>query len=126
MADSQWRTVPIRDLCEGIYDGPHATPKKTTSGPIFLGIASLSQGRLDLTESEHLSEKDFAIWTRRVTPRYGDIVFSYETRLGEVALIPEGLKCCLGRRMALMRVDRTMADPHSCSTRSSARTSSQY
>ena len=46
-----------------------------------------------------------------MTPQPGDIVFSYETRLGEAALIPEGLRCCLGRRMALMRPDTSKVDP---------------
>lgn len=109
--NSEWRQVPIGSICEGIYDGPHATPKKTTDGPVFLGIANLASGRLDLTQTEHLSEEDFKTWTRRVTPQEDDLVFSYETRLGEVALLPKGLKCCLGRRMALMRVNRVKADP---------------
>lgn len=108
---SEWRTVEIASLCEGIFDGPHATPKKTAQGPIFLGISSLERGRLNLTNTEHLSEEDFSKWTKRVVPREGDIVFSYETRLGEVAIIPADLRCCLGRRMALMRIDRTKALP---------------
>lgn len=99
-----WSTVPLGSICT-IYDGPHATPKKTKEGPIFLGISNLTQGRLNLTEVEHLSEEDFAKWTRRVAPQAGDIVFSYETRLGEAAIIPEGLLCCLGRRMGLLRPD---------------------
>ena len=107
---SEWRTVSISDLCTGIYDGPHATPKKTSDGPIFLGISNLTQGRIDLSSTEHLSEEDFATWTRRITPQAGDVVFSYETRLGEVGLIPKGLKCCLGRRMALMRPNPLKAD----------------
>jgi type I restriction enzyme, S subunit len=99
---SDWRLSSIGEICE-VFDGPHATPKKTSSGPVFLGISSLENGRINLSESEHLSEDDFRKWTRRVTPRAGDVVFSYETRLGEAALIPEGLRCCLGRRMALLR-----------------------
>lgn len=109
---NSWREMPIGALCQGIFDGPHATPKKTASGPVFLGISSLNKGRLDLSHSEHLSEQDFPAWTRRVTPQAGDIVFSYETRLGEAAMIPEGLRCCLGRRLALMRPDPTKVDPH--------------
>jgi type I restriction enzyme S subunit len=100
---SEWQTVRIDELCQGIYDGPHATPAKTADGPIFLGISNLSNGRIDLSNAEHLSEEDFLTWTRRVTPQENDVVFSYETRLGEAARIPAGLKCCLGRRMALMR-----------------------
>ncbi len=110
MTDSGWRTVEIGDLCTAIYDGPHATPRKTASGPIFLGISNLSNGRLDLSMTEHLSPADFATWTHRVTPQPGDVVFSYETRLGEAALIPEGMVCCLGRRMGLMRANPEKVD----------------
>ncbi|MEU4803062.1 restriction endonuclease subunit S [Actinosynnema sp. NPDC023587] len=38
-------------------------------------------------------------------------MFSYETRLGEAALMPEGVTACLGRRMALLRPDRSVVDP---------------
>jgi len=86
-----------------LFDGPHATPKKTDSGPWFLSISSLNGGRLELGESAHLSDNDFEQWTRRVTPKAGDVLFSYETRLGEAALMPAGIRACLGRRMALLR-----------------------
>ena len=109
MADD-WGVAAVGDLAE-IFDGPHATPRKTQSGPVFLGISNLSNGRLDLTSTEHLSEDDYQRWTRRVTPEAGDLVFSYETRLGEAALIPEGLRCCLGRRMGLLRPHRDRVDP---------------
>ncbi len=101
MAD-EWREVPIGELAE-IFDGPHATPPKTSHGPVFLGISNLAQGRLDLANTEHLAEEDYVRWTRRVEPQAGDVVFSYETRLGEAAFIPPGLRFCLGRRMGLLR-----------------------
>jgi type I restriction enzyme S subunit len=107
----EWKTMTIGEICQAIYDGPHATPHKTETGPIFLGISNLRDGRIDLSGVEHLSEKDFIKWTRRVTPQADDIVFSYETRLGEAALVPDGLKFCLGRRMALMRLDKNKVDP---------------
>lgn len=96
------RSAPIGEIAE-LFDGPHATPKKTESGPWFLSISSLTAGRLLLDESAHLSEEDFIRWTRRVTPKPGDVLFSYETRLGEAALMPTGIRACLGRRMALLR-----------------------
>lgn len=101
MADN-WRQFRLGELVE-IFDGPHATPAKLEAGPLFLGISNLKNGRLDLSESEHLSEVDFRRWTRRVTPGMGDVVFSYETRIGEAARIPSGMRCCLGRRMGLLR-----------------------
>ena len=86
-----------------IFDGPHATPKKINEGPFFLSISSLENGRLDLSKSAHISELEFKKWTKRVTPRSGDLLFSYETRLGEAALMPDGVRACLGRRMGLLR-----------------------
>lgn len=108
---SSWKTISIADVAENVFDGPHATPKEARSGPIFLGISSLVDGRLDLSKSGHLSEEDFVRWTRRVSPAPGDLVFSYETRLGEAALIPDGVRCCLGRRMALIRPNRSVVEP---------------
>ncbi|MFL4906033.1 hypothetical protein ACJ6WF_23365 [Streptomyces sp. MMS24-I2-30] len=86
-----------------VFDGPHATPKKVAEGPWFLSISSLQGGLLELSESAHISEEDFPIWTRRVQPTAGDVLFSYETRLGEAALMPSDIQACLGRRMALLR-----------------------
>ncbi|BFO14202.1 hypothetical protein SHKM778_05900 [Streptomyces sp. KM77-8] len=92
----------IGDLAE-LFDGPHATPHKTETGPWFLSISSLKNGYLDLSESAHLAEEDFPRWTRRVQPQAGDVLFSYETRLGDAALMPPGVRGSLGRRMALLR-----------------------
>ncbi len=105
-----WPVHEIGDVAE-VFDGPHATPKTVDEGPVFLGIGALNRGRLDLSETRHLTKKDFELWTRRVTPEAGDVVFSYETRIGEVAIIPEGLTCCLGRRLGLVRADRRRLEP---------------
>lgn len=110
---SQWAPLRIGDIGE-LFDGPHATPKskgKVSTDYIFLSISSLENGRLNLKESPSISEEDYLSWTRRVTPQAQDLVFSYETRLGEGALIPAGLTCCLGRRMALLRPNQKVIEP---------------
>ncbi len=103
---------PIKDFALGIYDGPHATPKEAGEGPIFLGIKNVTpQGTLDFSEIRHVSEQEYPKWTKRVVPRENDIVFSYEATLHRYALIPEGFKGCLGRRMALVRPDPAKVHP---------------
>ena len=109
---SEWKEITISEIAEGIYDGPHATPKKTSSGAVFLGISNLRNGNIDLSNAEYLSEKDFVKWTKRIQPKYNDLVFAYETRLGEAALIPKDLRCCLGRRMGLIRPNINKIYPH--------------
>lgn len=107
---SEWNSCQIGEIAQ-VFDGPHATPEKTSEGPWFLSISSLDRGRLVLAESAHLSEEEFAKWTRRVTPQPGDVLFSYETRLGDAALMPEGVRACLGRRMGLLRPNRSRVLP---------------
>lgn len=81
-------TIEIREVCD-VFDGPHATPKKTATGPIYLGIDAITADcRLNPLEYNYLSEKDYKIWTKRVIPVENDIVFSYEATLGRYAMIP--------------------------------------
>ena len=102
---------PIKDYCLGIYDGPHATPKEAGDGPVFLGIKNITgDGALDLSEIRHVSEEEYPRWTRRVTPQAGDVVFTYEATLHRYAIIPDGFRGCLGRRVALVRPDPDQVD----------------
>ena len=74
---------------------------------MFLGIKNLTGTQLDLTDVRHIGEEHWSRWTERVTPESGDIVFTYEATLGCFALIPPDLRCCLGRRLALIRPRRS-------------------
>ena len=104
----KWEKAKIKDVCEGIYDGPHATPPVSNDGAIFLGISNITpDGCLDISNPRYISEDDLPRWTKRVIPQGGDIVFSYEATLNLYAVIPDGFRGCLGRRMALIRPDET-------------------
>jgi type I restriction enzyme S subunit len=104
------QTLSISEVYAGMYDGPHATPKPSDSGPIFLGIKNVGEsGQLDLSDVRHISEDEYPRWIKRIEPRYGDIVFSYEATLNRYAMIPKGFRGCLGRRMALIRPDEAKA-----------------
>ena len=105
----KWEKIPIASVCSGIYDGPHATPPESNSGAVFLGISNFVNGRLDLSDIRYISESDLPKWTKRVVPQKHDIVFSYEATLNLYAIIPDDFRGCLGRRMALIRVDESKA-----------------
>ncbi len=100
----------MREIYEGLYDGPHATPPVSDSGAIFLGISNITpDGHIDYSDIRFINEVDLPKWTKRVTPQGGDIVFSYEATLNLYAIIPDGFWGCLGRRMALIRPDESKA-----------------
>ncbi|MGK5091903.1 restriction endonuclease subunit S [Deltaproteobacteria bacterium TL4] len=107
---NEWKECKLGDVAE-IFDGPHATPAKTTRGVIFLSISNLTKGKIDTSSFEYLSEDDYKKWTRRVEPKENDILFSYETRLGEASIVPKGFRCCLGRRMGLLRIKFDHVEP---------------
>jgi type I restriction enzyme S subunit len=63
----KWEKKKIRDFAV-VYDGPHATPKESFTGPIFLGIKNIRpEGGIDLTNIKHISDAEFEKWTKRVT-----------------------------------------------------------
>jgi type I restriction enzyme S subunit len=102
---------PIKEYALGIFDGPHATPQESTEGAVFLGIKNITNdGHLDFTDIRFVSETELPRWTRRVKPSPGDVVFTYEATLHRYAVIPEGFRGCLGRRVALLRPDPEKAD----------------
>jgi type I restriction enzyme S subunit len=108
---TNWESRPIKEVYKGFFDGPHATPEFTEEGPIFLSIQNITEdGHLNLSATKHLSEADYSKWTRRVAPEPGDIVFTYEATLHRYAVIPQGFRGCLGRRVALIRPDREQVD----------------
>lgn len=99
-----WHRGEIAETYEGLFDGPHATPSPSETGPVFLGIKNIRDaGGLDLSTIRHIAEAEYPRWTKRVVPEENDIVFTYEATLNRYALVPKGLRCCLGRRMALIR-----------------------
>ena len=106
-----WKKVPIKEVYLDLFDGPHATPKPSDKGPVYLGIHNLTtDGRIDLSHVRHISEEDFPIWTKRVTPQSGDVVFTYEATLGRYGILPSGFRGCLGRRIALIRTNPDKVD----------------
>ena len=105
------RRVPLRNLCEAIVDCLHSTPTWTPHGVVVLRSKNIRDGRLDLSQPSYTSEKDYAQRIKRATPRAGDLVITREAPMGEVCMIPEGLRCCLGQRMVLLRPSLVASDP---------------
>ena len=105
------RRVPLRNLCEAIVDCPHSTPAWTLDGIVVLRSKNIRDGRLDLSQPSYTSEQDYGQRTKRATPRAGDLVITREAPMGEVCMIPAGLRCCLGQRMVLLRPCLAATDP---------------
>ncbi len=96
-------TVSLESMCELVVDCPHSTPKWTDSGVVVLRNQNIRNGELDLSSPSYTDEKGYRSRIKRAVPQPGDIVFTREAPMGEVCVIPEGVKCCLGQRQVLLR-----------------------
>lgn len=100
----------LASICLLVVDCPHATPKWTDSGVVVLRNQNIKGGRLDLSTPSFTDEENYQGRTKRAIPTAGDIVITREAPMGDVCLIPEGLRCCLGQRQVLLRPDPRKVD----------------
>jgi type I restriction enzyme S subunit len=103
---SEWQEFRLDEVTDLIADCPHSTPLWTDDGVIVLRNQNIRNGRLDLSSPSYTNEKGYQDRIKRANPTAGDIVFTREAPMGEVCLIPEKLRCCLGQRMVLLRVNK--------------------
>ena len=107
----EWKIVEIKDICTGIFEGPHATPKESQTGGIYLGIPAINvDGHINYDNAKRIAEEDLPQWTKRVTPQEDDIVFTNEATLNLYAIIPAGFHGCLGRRLGLIRLNKDLVN----------------
>jgi type I restriction enzyme S subunit len=97
------KTVPLIDLCLAISDCPHYTPNWTETGELVIRNFNIKGGRLDLKEKYYTDKETFADRIRRHKPEPGDLIITREAPMGEVCIIPDGIECCLGQRMVLIK-----------------------
>ena len=97
--------LTLEQVCEGIWDCPHSTPRWTDDGVLVLRSHNIRNGRLNLSRVSFTDSAHFRQRTARAKPQPGDIVITREAPMGEVCMLPEGLRCCLGQRMVLLRPD---------------------
>lgn len=105
---TEFRT--IKELCTIVADCPHSTPKWTEQGRIVLRSNNIKHGWINLSAPSYTDEDNFQQRIKRAVPQSGDIVITREAPMGEVGMIPDGVECCLGQRMVLLRANSEICD----------------
>lgn len=100
----------LDELCSTISDCPHATPKWTNSGVVVIRNNNIKNGKIDLSFPSFTTEEEYLSRIKRSIPNPGDIIITREAPMGQVGMIPEGIKCCLGQRMVLLKVNPDLCD----------------
>lgn len=108
---SSMTTRTIREVCALVVDCPHSTPQWTETGVPVLRSRNIRSGRLDLAaQPSFTSEAEYQRRVRRAVPQAGDLVITREAPMGEICMVPPGLRCCLGQRMVLLRPNERVVD----------------
>jgi type I restriction enzyme S subunit len=102
---SEGTTLPLEELCEAVIDCPHSTPVWMDYGVVVLRSSNIRNGRLDLSNTSFTDENHYDERSKRARIQAGDLVITREAPMGEVCLIPDNLRCCLGQRMVMLRPD---------------------
>jgi type I restriction enzyme S subunit len=101
----------LDELCELIVDCEHKTAPVQETGYPSIRTPNIGRGRFILDGVNRVSEETYQQWTRRAIPQPGDLIMAREAPVGNVAMIPEGLRPCLGQRTLLIRPDRSKVEP---------------
>ena len=108
---SQRQTVTLDDACEFIVDCLHHTAPIQEDGFPSIRTPNIGKGRLLLDGVNRVSEETYRTWTQRAVPEAGDLILAREAPAGNVAIIKEGEKVCLGQRTVHLRPNVKIVDP---------------
>lgn len=100
--------VSVEDALEAIIDYRGKSPEKTAAG-VPLVTARVVKGGDLLEPTEFIAESDYASWMRRGLPKAGDVVFTTEAPLGEVAQL-DGRRIALAQRLLVLRGKPSLLD----------------
>ena len=103
--------IKLKDVCEFIVDCPHSTAKDEGSGYPLIRTPNIGKGRFNLEGVHRVSENVYKQRNLRATPQDNDLIFAREAPAGNVAIIKNGEKFCLGQRTVLIRPNPQYVSP---------------
>lgn len=105
-------TAKLQTLCVAITDCHHSTPNWTNEGWIVIRSENIKNGKISLNQTSFTDEATFQERISRSVPEPGDLIITREAPMGEIGMIPDGVTCCLGQRLVLVKPDATKVDKH--------------
>ena len=103
--------MELGELSEFIVDCEHKTAPTQKIGYPSIRTPNIGRGYFILDGVNRVSEETYQLWTKRAVPQSGDLIMAREAPVGNVAIIPKGLKPCLGQRTLLIRPNRSKVFP---------------
>ncbi len=100
----EWPLVALADVCETITDGDHQPPPKASEGVPFVTITNINdEHELDFAKTFFVPESYYSNLSATRKPRGGDILYTVTGSYGIPVLVPENIRFCFQRHIALIR-----------------------
>jgi type I restriction enzyme S subunit len=104
-----WQTKKLGDVCRFIdYRGK--TPEKTTSGLRLVTAKNVKMGYLQETPREFVAPKSYDGWMTRGIPKMGDVIFTTEAPLANVAQLDTEEKVVFAQRIIVLQPSENSLD----------------
>ncbi|TNJ39596.1 restriction endonuclease subunit S [Phaeobacter sp. B1627] len=104
-----WTTLQQSSLM--VIDCKNKTAPYSDKGIRLIRTTNVRDGKMNSNDQKFVTEATYEAWSLRGKPQPGDILITREAPMGEVCIIPEGEKICLGQRMMLARLVPDTIDP---------------
>lgn len=101
----------LNDICTLIVDCPHTTAQDEGVGYPLIRTPNIGRGRFLLDGVHRVSESVYNKRNARAIPQDDDIILAREAPAGNVAIIKNGEKYCLGQRTVLIRPNNELVNP---------------
>jgi type I restriction enzyme S subunit len=88
------------------------TPTKTATGIPLITAKNIKMGFLWDEPKEFITESDYASWMTRGIPEKGDVLFTTEAPLANVAQLDTSEKVAFAQRVIIMQPDRSRLSGH--------------
>ncbi|MGA7743420.1 MAG: restriction endonuclease subunit S [Polyangia bacterium] len=105
-----WKWAPLGQLCRFIdYRG--RTPRKTKEGVRLITAKNVRMGYIKEDPFEYIAAEEFDRWMTRGLPAYGDVLFTTEAPLGNVAQLLTRERVALAQRIITLHPIVAGIDP---------------
>jgi len=104
-----WEECNLED-CIKLIDYRGRTPVKTESGVRLITAKNVKLGYLQLEPQEFIAKENYDSWMSRGIPNYGDVIFTTEAPLANVAQIDTNEKLAFAQRIIVMQPNSKKID----------------
>ena len=108
---SIWPETELAKVCTSIVGSPSEPSTASERGVFLIRTQDVEDGHLYLRSASFSDEEQYAKRTARAAPEAGDLVVTLENPIGEVAIVPPGVRFSLGPHLALVRPNQKKVQP---------------